>query len=539
MLGQIKDGYLGNPKVKRDGIQHTYSHAEVQEYIRCSQDPVYFTEKYMKVIHPDRGLVSFKLYDYQRKIVNHFNENRFSIVLSCRQSGKTASTTAYLLWKALFSPEETIVILANKGSTAKEILGRITLALENVPFFLQPGCKELNKMSISFSNNTRLIAAATSSNSVRGMSATILYLDEFAFVNKASEFYTSTYPIISSGNKTKVIITSTPNGIGNMFHQIWTAAVQGVSEFKPFTVNWWDVPGRDQTWKEKTIANTSEAQFRQEFEIEFVGSGNTLIEANTLLALRHEKPISLMQNGLLKIYEEPIKKNEENSKDHFYIMTVDVSQGRGQDCSAFSVFDITTKPFKQVCTFADNRISPLIFPNLIVKIGKYYNDALLLVENNGPGQIVCNSIWYDYEYENLFVESALKAGGLGVTQTKKTKRIGTSNLKDFVEAGKLKIVDDETIKQLCYFEERGSSYQAANDQFDDLVMTLVLFSWFLSSQAFGAYDDLDLKKMIFESELKKIDDEMVDFGLLLDATSDNSLPDEYAKMKNDLMDWKI
>jgi hypothetical protein len=539
MLGQIKDGYLGNPKVKRDGIQHTYSHAEVQEYIRCSQDPVYFTEKYMKVIHPDRGLVSFKLYDYQRKIVNHFNENRFSIVLSCRQSGKTASTTAYLLWKALFSPEETIVILANKGSTAKEILGRITLALENVPFFLQPGCKELNKMSISFSNNTRLIAAATSSNSVRGMSATILYLDEFAFVNKASEFYTSTYPIISSGNKTKVIITSTPNGIGNMFHQIWTAAVQGVSEFKPFTVNWWDVPGRDQTWKEKTIANTSEAQFRQEFEIEFVGSGNTLIEANTLLALRHEKPISLMQNGLLKIYEEPIKKNEENSKDHFYIMTVDVSQGRGQDCSAFSVFDITTKPFKQVCTFADNRISPLIFPNLIVKIGKYYNDALLLVENNGPGQIVCNSIWYDYEYENLFVESALKAGGLGVTQTKKTKRIGTSNLKDFVEAGKLKIVDDETIKQLCYFEERGSSYQAANDQFDDLVMTLVLFSWFLSSQAFGAYDDLDLKKMIFESELKKIDDEMVDFGLLLDATSDNSLSDEYAKMKNDLMDWKI
>ncbi len=539
MLGQIKDGYLGNPKVKRDGIQHTYSHAEVQEYIRCSQDPVYFTEKYMKVIHPDRGLVSFKLYDYQRKIVNHFNENRFSIVLSCRQSGKTASTTAYLLWKALFSPEETIVILANKGSTAKEILGRITLALENVPFFLQPGCKELNKMSISFSNNTRLIAAATSSNSVRGMSATILYLDEFAFVNKASEFYTSTYPIISSGNKTKVIITSTPNGIGNMFHQIWTAAVQGVSEFKPFTVNWWDVPGRDQTWKEKTIANTSEAQFRQEFEIEFVGSGNTLIEANTLLALRHEKPISLMQNGLLKIYEEPIKKNEENSKDHFYIMTVDVSQGRGQDCSAFSVFDITTKPFKQVCTFADNRISPLIFPNLIVKIGKYYNDALLLVENNGPGQIVCNSIWYDYEYENLFVESALKAGGLGVTQTKKTKRIGTSNLKDFVEAGKLKIVDDETIKQLCYFEERGSSYQAANDQFDDLVMTLVLFSWFLSSQAFGAYDDLDLKKMIFESELKKIDDEMVDFGLLLDATSDDSLPDEYAKMKNDLMDWKI
>lgn len=249
-----------------------------------------------------------------------------------------------------------------------------------------------------------------------------------------------------------------------------------------------------------------------------------------------------MQNGLMKIYEEPIKYNSEveGSKDHFYVMTVDVSQGRGQDCSAFSVFDTSTKPFKQVCAFADNKMSPLIFPNLITRIATYYNMALVLVENNGPGQIVCNSIWYDYEYENLFVESALKAGGLGVTQTKKTKRIGTSNLKDFVEGGKLTIPDDETIKQLCYFEEKGNSYEAANDQFDDLVMTLVIFCWFLSSQAFGNYDELDLKKMIFESELRKIDDEMVDFGLLIDSTQDvdEFMGDEYSQMKEDLMEWK-
>ena len=671
--------YLGNTLVKRDGIKLDFTEDEVKEYIRCSADPIYFCKKYIKVVHLDHGLVNFNLYPYQKDMIQHFNNNRFSIVLACRQSGKSITTIGYILWYICFHSDKTVFLLANKGATAREMLSRLTLMLENLPFFLQPGCKELNKGSISFSNNSKVKAAATSSNSIRGNSANLIVLDEFAFVNRAGEFFTSTFPVISSGNDSKVIITSTPNGIGNMFHQIWTAAVQGVSDFKPFTVNWWDVPGRDEEWKKKTIANTSEAQFRQEFclgggenvtirnitsgkiekislenlyqilnsnknteyeiltptgfkhfdgisktyredvfeiflnsgqriiatsnhkfatgvgtwveteniipqtttliggevvervvktdpqytydavnvedvncflidnniishnSIQFVGSGNTLIDANTLLALRHEKPISVMQNGLLKIYEEPIKydKESENSKDHFYIMTVDVSQGRGQDCSAFSIFDITSKPFKQVCTFSDNKISPLIFPSIIVKLAEYYNKALVLIENNGPGQIVCNSVWYDYEYENLFVESSLKAGGLGVTQTKKTKRIGTSNLKDFLEARKLKIVDDETIKQLCYFEEKGNSYQASNDQFDDLVMTLVLFSWFLSSQAFGNFDVLDLKKMIFESELKKIEDEMVDFGLLLDNTSNDALPDDYIQMKKDLMDWKL
>ena len=276
---QKPESYLGNPNVKRDGVSQEWTKEDIKEYQRCMKDPVYFAETYCKVISLDDGLVPFKLYDYQKKMFNHFNDNRFTVVLACRQSGKSISTVAYLLWFALFISEQTIAILANKGSTAREMLSRITLMLENLPFFLQPGTKALNKGSIEFSNNSRIIASATSGSSIRGMSINLLYLDEFAFVENATEFYTSTYPVVSAGKKTKVIITSTANGLGNIYQKIYEGAVQGTNEFKPFRVDWWDVPGRDEEWKRMTISNTSELQFDQEFGNNFRGTGNTCIKS--------------------------------------------------------------------------------------------------------------------------------------------------------------------------------------------------------------------------------------------------------------------
>ena len=324
MSSYTKESYLGNPNVKRDGVAEEWDAKKLREYKKCMKDPAYFCRKYVKVIHLDKGLVPFKLYPYQEKMFQHFNDNRFNIVLACRQSGKSISSVGYLLWYALFHPEKTIAILANKGMTAREMLARVTLMLENLPFFLQPGCKALNKGSIEFSNNSRIIAAATSGSSIRGMSVNLLFLDEFAFVENAAEFYTSTYPVISSGKDTKVIITSTANGIGNTYHKIWEGAVQGVNEYNPFRVDWWDVPGRDEKWKEQTIANTSSLQFDQEFGNTFFGTGNTLIEGQVLLDLRSRAPKSHHEGGSLLIYEEPVE-------DHMYIMTVDGSKGRGQD----------------------------------------------------------------------------------------------------------------------------------------------------------------------------------------------------------------
>src|SRR6056300_1331134 len=259
------ENYLGNPNIKKDGITSNFTQEEVLEYAKCMKDPVYFVEKYAKIISLDRGLVPFELYPYQKKMVKQFEDNRFNVVLACRQSGKSISACGYLLWFALFQSEKSIAVLANKGATAREMLSRITIMLENIPFFLQPGCKALNKSNIDFSNKSRIIEAATSGQSIRGLSVILLYLDEFAFVERAAEFYTSTYPVVSAGKDTKIIVTSTANGIGNTFYKIWEGATQGINEFNPFRVDWWDVPGRDEGWKKQTVANTSQLQFDQEF----------------------------------------------------------------------------------------------------------------------------------------------------------------------------------------------------------------------------------------------------------------------------------
>ena len=505
------ESYLGNPNVKRDGVQQAWSPELLQEYKKCMQDPAYFTENYVKVIALDKGLVPFKLYPYQRKMFGHFNEHRFNIVLACRQSGKSISACAYLLWTALFNPEQTIAILANKGATAREMLSRITLMLENIPFFLQPGCKALNKSSIEFSNNSRLIAAATSGSSIRGMSVNLLYLDEFAFVERAAEFYTSTYPVISAGTGTKIIVTSTANGIGNSFHKIWEGAVQGVNEFKSFRVDWWDVPGRDEKWKEQTVANTSQLQFDQEFGNTFFGTGDTLINAETLMNLRAKNPIRTMENGLLRIYKEPVKK-------HQYVMTVDVSKGRGQDYSTFTLIDISVRPFEQVAVYRNNTISPLLFPDIIYKYAIAYNKSYVVIESNDQGTVVCNGIYHDLEYENVHVESAVKANAIGIEITRKSKRLGCSAIKDILENNKITINDEQTIMEISTFEAKGQSFEASDGNHDDLMMNLVMFGYFTLGSYFLDMTDINMKEMLFENRMKEIEADIVPFGFIDDGT---------------------
>ena len=511
MLKQ-KESYLGNPNVKRDGVLQQWTPDLLQEYKKCMHNPIYFVETYIKVISLDDGMVPFILYPYQRRMFEEFQKNRFNIVLACRQSGKSISACAYLLWYVLFNPEKTVAILANKGATAREMLNRITLMLENIPFFLQPGSKALNKGSLEFSNNSRILAAATSGSSIRGMSVNLLYLDEFAFVERAAEFYTSTYPVISAGKDTKVIVTSTANGIGNQFHKIWEGSVQEINEFKNFRVDWWDVPGRDEKWKEQTISNTSQLQFDQEFGNTFFGTGDTLVNADTLLNLRAKPPKRYMEGGLLKIYEEPIK-------GHDYIMTVDVSKGRGQDYSTFTLIDISVRPFAQVAVYRNNTISPLLFPNIIYKYAKPYNDAYVVVESNDQGSVVCNGLYHDLEYENMHVESSVKANAIGIEINRKTKRLGCSAIKDILENKRLTINDDSTILEISTFEAKGQSYEASDGNHDDLMMNLVLFGYFVSTQYFSDMTDINLKQMMFEQKMQEIENDVVPFGFIDDGSA--------------------
>ena len=521
------EAYLGNPNVKRDGVLQVWTPELLQIYKKCMDDPIYFAENYVKVISLDQGLVPFILYPYQHEMFKHFNDSRFSIILACRQSGKSISACAYLLWYALFHPEKTIAILANKGATAREMLSRITLMLENIPFFLQPGSKALNKGSLEFSNNSRILAAATSGSSIRGMSVNLLYLDEFAFVERAAEFYTSTYPVVSAGTGTKVIVTSTANGIGNQFHKIWEGSVQGINEFKNFRVDWWDVPGRDEEWKNETIANTSQLQFDQEFGNTFFGTGDTLVSADCLLSLRSKPYIRELEGNTLRIYEEPIEK-------HDYIMTVDVSKGRGQDYSTFTLIDISVRPFRQVAVYRNNTISPILFPNIIYKYAKVYNEAYVVVEANDQGSVVCNGLYHDLEYENVHVESSVKANAIGIEITRKTKRLGCSAIKDILESGKLEIVDDRTILEISTFEARGQSYEASDGNHDDLMINLVMFGYFCSTQYFGDMTDINLKQMLFDQRMKEIEEDVVPFGFIQNGQDDVDLD-----IRNDPDNWQV
>ncbi len=528
-----EDSYLGNMNVKRVGVPTAWTPDMVTEYQKCMESPVYFIEKYMKIINLDNGLINFAMYPYQKEMVDHIHDNRFSIILASRQSGKSITTIGYMLWFALFHSEKTLAILANKGDTARELLARLQTALENVPFFLQPGTKELNKGSIKFGNNSKIIARATSNSSIRGQSISLLYLDEFAFIDNAEIFYTSTYPVITSGKSTKVIITSTANGIGNPFYYLYQGAVTKTNTYAPYRVDWWNVPGRDEAWKKETIANTSELQFQQEFANDFLGTGNTLLNAGCIMGMKALDPIWI--NETVRLYEQPIPGRR-------YIIAVDVAKGRGQDHSAFSIIDITESPFRQVGTLYDNMVSPMLLPNLLWKYAKMFNQAYVVIENNDQGAMVCNILYYDIEYENVYVNSNTKGGmnisagpksfGLGIYMDRKTKRIGCSNLKDLIEEGKLIIQDKNTIMEFTTFIASGQSYEADEGHHDDLIMALVVFAWFATTLFFREMTDSQIKDILYLERMKQIEDQVTPFGIIDEGHEEETIVDKQGQLWN-------
>jgi hypothetical protein len=508
-----KDAYQGNIQVKRDGVDQEWTQDTILEYDKCRKDIVYFTKTYVKIIALDEGLVNFNLYDYQERLFGTWLKNRFNIVLSSRQSGKSITMVAFILWYALFHSEKTIALLANKHSTAKEMLARFTLMLENIPFFLQPGCKALNKQSVEFSNNSRVVAASSSNSSIRGYSIDLLVLDEFAFAPRATEFYTSTYPVISSGKNTRVIITSTANGVGNQFHKLWEGAIQRTNRYIPSRIDWWDVPGRDEKWKQETIDNTSVIQFDQEYGNSFLGTGNTLIGAETLLSLRAIDPIRHLEGGDLLIYKEV-------EKDAEYIMMVDVAEGLGKDYSTFNIVEMTEEGFEQVARYRNNKISPILFPTVLTKYAELYNQAFMIIESNNQGILVCQGVYTDLEYDNMYMESTIKSDKMGLVMTKKSKKLGCAGFKDILESNKLIIHDEETIKEISTFEGKGQSYEASDGNHDDLVMNLVALGYFITTSKFTDMTDINIKKMMFENRITEIENDIPPFGFIDDGLDD-------------------
>ena len=522
--------YLGNPNLKKANVAQNFTKKQVAEYLKCAGDPVYFIRQYIKIVSLDEGVIPFKMYDFQEDMVGKFHEHRFNIAKLPRQSGKSTIVTAYLLWYVLFNDNVNVAILANKAPTAREMLGRLQLSYENLPKWMQQGIVGWNKGSLELENGSKILASSTSASAVRGMSFNIIFLDEFAFVPNhiAEQFFASVYPTISSGKSTKVIIISTPHGM-NQYYKLWHDAERGANNYITTEVHWSQVPGRDEKWKQQTIENTSAAQFRVEFDCEFLGSVDTLISPSKLGIMPYSDPIT--QNRGLAVYEQRIT-------EHNYIITVDVSRGIGGDYSAFCVMDTTTVPYKMVARYKNNEIKPIIFPNIIVDVAKNYNNAYVLCEVNDIGGQVADIIQYDLEYENLLMAAMRGRAGqqlgqgfsgkktqLGVKMSTAVKQVGCSNLKALIEDDKLLITDYDTISELTTFIQKGNSFQAEDGCHDDLAMCLVIFAWMAMQEYFKEMHDNDVRARIYADQRDAIEQDMAPFGFVSDGLEDEVIVD--------------
>ena len=523
------DLYLGNPNLKSVGVPVEWTDESVTEFVKCSKNLRHFINNYVQIVHVDKGLVPFEMYDYQNDMIDKFEHNRFVICKMPRQTGKSTTIIAFLLHYVLFNENVNVAILANKGAVARELLSRLQLAYEHLPKWLQQGVVIWNKGNIELENGSKILASATSGSAVRGSSFNIIFLDEFAHVpsNIAEQFFTSVYPTISSGESTKVLIVSTPLGM-NMFYKMWADAQEKRNNYVPVEVHWSQVPGRDEKWKQETIKNTSEVQFTQEFECEFIGSTHTLINAAKLRTMVFKTPI-FSKNGL-DVYEEPIK-------NALYCMVVDTAQGKDQDYSAISICDISQIPYRQVAKYRSNKISPMLYPDIIFQIGKKYNMAWILLEVNDVGAQVAETLHYDLEYENIIVASMKGRAGqqigggfakniqLGIRTSKQLKRIGCSALKEMIESDKLLISDFDTISELTTFAVKNNSYEAEEGSNDDLAMTLVIFSWLVQQRYFKDLTDLDIRKKLADEQMRALEEDLLPFGIIDDGRDAQTFTD--------------
>ena len=519
-------GYRNNPNLKLPGIELQYTKEQLEEYIKCANNPVYFCEKYVKVKTLDKGVVSFNLYPYQQKFVNAIHQNRFTISKWPRQCGKSTCVTSYICHYITFNQSVNVAILANRLKTAKEeLFSKLQLAYENLPHFLQQGVVEWNKTSFKLENGSRVMCDATSSTAIRGGSYNLLLLDEYAFLpsHVAEEFYTATYPTISAGTTTKLVIVSTPNGM-NHFHKLWVDANRQEghklkNKFIPVDVSWRDTPIspgnpklRDDAWADEQIANTSPDQFEQEYGCSFLGSSNTLISSSKLNVLAPEQPLEEDSEGL-RVFNQP-------EKDKIYFLQADVCRGQGSDYSAFTVIDGTSAPYKIVASYRNNVISPFNFPNIIKKVGEKYNNAYVLVETNDIGGQVSSILYNDLEYENVLMTRIMGRKGqilsqgfaqgkseMGLRTTAQTKKLGCAILKRLIEEDKILLNDERIITELTTFVSRSNTYKAEEGHNDDMVMTLVFFAW-LSRQEYYA-DLIESAKFNYEDAQKPEDDNIL------------------------------
>lgn len=496
----------------------------LKEWVKCSNDPIYFIETYMKITDPDGKMVSFKLYDYQKDIINSYHKNRNTISCMARQSGKSTTTCGFILWFINFHSFQNVAILANKGDIAMEILGRVQFAHQNLPTWIQQGTVEWNKGSFVLENGSKVRATATGPRSIAGFTVNFLFIDEAAHIENWEEFYAASSETISAGKNTKIALVSTPNGL-NHFFEIFSAA--GKNGYNAIKVSWRKVPGRDENWKKAALQrmNFNEEKFRQEHECEFLGSSGTLIAGWKLQIMFPSIPIH--DQAKLRMWKKP-------QRGHIYCIICDCSEGKGMDYNAFQVIDITKLPYEQVARFRDNMNSPIEYCQTIYQTASNYNNAAVLVENNiNLGGQVVDHLADDYDYEYILY-SANKgrdgkqiSGGFaktterGIRTTKTVKAVGCSILKLLIEQDKLIVNDADTIYELSTFSRKKKSYEAEPGKHDDLVVGLFLFGWLTEQPYFRELSDINTLAKLREKTEEQIMEELTPFGFIVNHQDDD------------------
>jgi len=512
-----ESSYHGNINLKPIGYKHNFEQWQLEELAKCEDDPIYFIENYCLIVSLDLGLIPFKLYECQKRKVHHILDNRKAILMEGRQQGKTITSAACILWYTLFQDAKTVAILANKTSAAREVMNRYQGMFENLPLWMQQGVKTWNKGDVELENGSKVFTAATTASGIRGKSVNWLYIDEAAIIPNtvAEQFFASVYPTISAGQTTKILLTSTPLGY-NHFWKFWNEAEKGINGFEPMFIPYTEIPGRDEAWAEEQLKMLGELKFNQEVMCNFLGSSNTLISATTLGAMSSIDPIYLKDG--LEIFDDPIP-------DRIYAMGVDTARGIGGDYSAFTVIDCTEVPYKLVAKYRDNKIAPMLFPNVINKVARDYNNAHVLIEINDIGQQVADILHAELEYDNILTTAKDtnkqylspgfgKATQMGVRMTKQVKRQGCFTLKSLMEESKLLIFDADTISEFSTFIEKQGTWVADEGYYDDLVMSLVLFAWLTSNTYFKDLTDIDIREKLYDSQMRQIEEELTPFGLI-------------------------
>ena len=491
--------------IKKPYQSQQWTPEQIDEFTICIDDPIHFVKHYCYIQHPIKGKVKFDLFEYQEKLINTYNDYRYAIAMLPRQTGKSTAAAAYLLWYCMFKPDSTVLIAAHKYAGAQEIMQRVRFIYEMLPDWIKAGCTSYNRGSIEFDNASRIVSQATTENTGRGMSLTLIYLDEFAFVPPriAQEFWTSISPTLSTGGK--CIITSTPNQDNDQFAQIWKSAVDNIDDygneqelgkngFKPFRSYWNEHPDRNDAWAAEERGKIGEERFRREHECEFITADETLISPLKLVLM--EAKDAVRKTGEIRWFGQ-LKSTST------YIIGLDPCIGTGSDFSAIEVFSLPG--LQQVAEWQHNKTDVrkqiLVLQEILDEIHKVQedeNNIYYSIENNGIGKAsiqVLEELGLQNFYGVLVNEPKLRGQKFykGMVTTLNNKLEACARLKYFVENQKIKIYSRNLIKQLKVFVARGRSFAAKDGEHDDLVMAAVLcvrIVQTLTKHDEGAYEEL-------------------------------------------------